>query len=91
MWRRITCESGQRQCVAQLATPNAGCRRPRARTPARQFDQISQGKRDMQQQQPTVTRTDYTGGEELTIYVDSFLKGQVVAAALIGECHSMPP
>ena len=37
------------------------------------------------QQQPTVTRTDYTGGEELTIYFDSFLKGQAVAAALIGK------
>ena len=45
----------------------------------------------MQQEEPTVTRTDCIVGEDLTIYVDSFLKGQVVAAALIGECHSMPP
>ena len=39
----------------------------------------------MQQEEPTVIRTDYTGHEELTIYADGFLKGQAVAAALIGE------
>ena len=39
----------------------------------------------MQQEEPTVIRTDYTRHDELTIYADGFLKGQAVAAALIGE------
>ena len=39
----------------------------------------------MQQEEPIVIRTDYTSPEELTIYADGFLKGQAVAAALIGE------
>ena len=39
----------------------------------------------MQQEEPTVIRTDCTNSEELTIYADGFLKGQAVAAALIGE------
>ena len=39
----------------------------------------------MQQHEPTVIRTDYASREDLTIYVDGFLKGQAVAAVLIGE------
>ena len=39
----------------------------------------------MQQEEPIVIRTDYTSPEELTIYADGFLKGQAVAAALIGK------
>ena len=39
----------------------------------------------MQQHEPTVIRTGYTGREDLSIYADGFLKGQAVAAALIGE------
>ena len=39
----------------------------------------------MQEQEPTVIRTDYISPDDLTIYADGFLKGQAVAAALIGE------
>ena len=39
----------------------------------------------MQQHEPTVIRTGYTSRKDLTIYADGFLKGQAVAAALIGE------
>ena len=44
----------------------------------------------MQQHEPTVIRTDYTGREDLSIYADGFLKGQAVAAALIGERLTNP-
>ena len=39
----------------------------------------------MQQHKPTVIRTDYISRDDLAIYADGFLKGQAVAAALIGE------
>ena len=39
----------------------------------------------MQQHDPIVIRTDYTSSEDLSIYVDGFLKGQAVAVSLIGE------
>ena len=39
----------------------------------------------MQQHEPTVIRTDCTSKKDLSIYVDGFLKGQAVAAAVIGE------
>ena len=39
----------------------------------------------MRQHEPTIIRTDYTSREDLAIYVDGFLKGQAVAAALVGE------
>ena len=39
----------------------------------------------MQEHEPTVIRTGYNTREDLSIYIDGFLKGQAVAAALIGE------
>ena len=39
----------------------------------------------MQQHEPIVIRTDYTSSEDLSSYVDGFLKGQAVAVSLIGE------
>ena len=35
--------------------------------------------------EPAVIRTGYTSRDDLTIYVDGFLKGQAVAVSLIGE------
>ena len=45
----------------------------------------NRGKRDMQRHEPTVIRTGCASRGDLTIYADGFLKGQAVAAALIGE------
>ena len=67
-----------------------GARRVRsaaaARAPARQSIQSKQSRQARYAAaKPTVIRTGYTSREGLTIYADGFLKGQAVAAALIGE------
>lgn len=39
----------------------------------------------MQQHEPIVIPTGYTGHADLSIYVDGFLKGQAVALSLIAQ------